>query len=292
VLPHRLVEFIRSARLTQWFSVPSVLNYAAKFDAVRAHDFPALERLMWCGEVFPTPALMYWMRRLPHVTFTNLYGPTETTIASAFYTLRECPADPAADVPIGTGCGGEELLVLGKDLKPVAPGHVGDLFIRGAGVSAGYWNDPERTAGAFLPNPGSSDPDDRLYRTGDLARVGSDGQVYFVGRADAQIKSRGYRIEPGEIESALSALDAVQEAAVVGIPSNGFEGTLIACAFAQLPGRSVSPADLRKALSARVPVYMLPTRWMTLPALPKNASGKIDRRALRELFTAGEALTA
>jgi amino acid adenylation domain-containing protein len=292
VLPHRLVDFIRSSRLTQWFSVPSILNYLAKFDAVRANDLPALERLMWCGEVFPTPALMYWMRRLPHVTFSNLYGPTETTIASACYTVEECPNDACAEVPIGTGCGGDELLVLGRDLKPVAAGQVGDLYIRGAGVSAGYWKDPDRTAAAFVPNPCSADHRDRLYRTGDLARIGADGLVYFVGRADAQIKSRGYRIEPGEIESVLSAIGAVQEAAVVGIPTGGFEGTLIACAFAQLPDRSVSPTDLRKALSARLPAYMLPTRWMALPSLPKNATGKIDRTALRELFRAGEALTA
>jgi len=292
VLPHKLAEFIRASHLTQWFSVPSVLNYLAKFDTVRPHDFPALERLMWCGEVFPTPALMYWMRRLPHVTFTNLYGPTETTIASACYTVRECPADPCAEVPIGRACGGEELLVLGNDLAPVPAGEVGELHIRGAGLSSGYWNDPERTAAVFLSDPKRADPADRLYKTGDLVRVGPDGLVYFVGRADAQIKSRGYRIEPGEIESVLSAIGVVQEAAVVGLPTGGFEGTIIACAFAPLAERPVSTADLRKALSARLPAYMLPTRWMKLPILPRNPSGKIDRRALRELFTAGEALTA
>jgi amino acid adenylation domain-containing protein len=291
-LPHRLADFIRSSELTQWFSVPSVLNYLAKFDAVGPNDFPSLERLMWCGEVFPTPALMYWMGRLPHVAFTNLYGPTETTIASAFHRVRDCPSDPSADVPIGTACDGEELLLLGRDRKPVPTGEIGEVYIRGAGVSSGYWNDPERTAAAFFADPLGTNPDDRLYKTGDLARIGPDGLFYFVGRADAQIKSRGYRIEPGEIESAISAIGSVQEAAVVGIPTGGFEGTVVACAFAQLPDRSVSATDLRKALSARLPGYMLPTRWMALPSLPRNASGKIDRRALRELFTANEALTA
>ena len=293
LLPHKLADFMRASELTQWFSVPSILNYLAKFDVVKPHDFPTLKRLLWCGEVFPTPALSYWMTRLPHVSFTNLYGPTEATIASSYYTVPECPPDPSAEVPIGTECDGEELLVLNDRLEPVPNGEIGDLYIRGVGLSAGYWRDPERTASAFLQNPRALDPIDRLYKTGDLARIGrDDGLIYFLGRADSQIKSRGYRIELGEIEAALNAIDGLQEAAVVGIPSGGFEGTLIACAYALLPGRDVSPADLRKALSALLPTYMIPARWLLSASLPKNANGKIDRRALRERFQAHEAATA
>jgi non-ribosomal peptide synthetase component F len=103
VLPHRLAEFIRVRELTQWFSVPSILNYLSKFDVIDRGDFPTLKRLMWCGEVLPTPALMHWMEQLPHVTFTNLYGPTEATIASAYHTLKVRPRDQAAEVPIGPG---------------------------------------------------------------------------------------------------------------------------------------------------------------------------------------------
>jgi acyl-coenzyme A synthetase/AMP-(fatty) acid ligase len=252
-----------------------------------------MKRLLWCGEVFPTSALIYWMTRLPHVSFTNLYGPTEATIASSYYTVPECPADPSADIPIGTECDGEELLVLNERLEPVPPGEVGELYIRGVGLSPGYWRDPERTAAAFLPRPGAVDPADRLYKTGDLARIGKDdGLVYFLGRADSQIKSRGYRIELGEIEAALNAIDGLQEAAVLGIPTGGFEGTVIACAYAPLPGRDVSPASLRKALGALLPTYMIPSRWLVAGSLPKNANGKIDRRALREKFRAHEADTA
>jgi acyl-coenzyme A synthetase/AMP-(fatty) acid ligase len=134
------------------------------------------------------------------------------------------------------------------------------------------------------------DPTDRLYKTGDLARIGKDdGLVYFLGRADSQVKSRGYRIELGEIEAALNAIDGLQEAAVLGIPTGGFEGTLIACAYAPRPGRDVSPASLRKALGALLPTYMIPSRWLVAASLPKNANGKIDRRALREKFQAHEA---
>jgi acyl-coenzyme A synthetase/AMP-(fatty) acid ligase len=186
---------------------------------------------------------------------------------------------------------GRDLLVLDEDLRPLPAGEIGGLYIGGVGLSPGYWRDPERTAAAFLPHPRPSGPSDRIYKTGDLAKVGPGGEVYFVGRADTQIKSRGYRIELGEIEAALNTIDGLQESAVVGIPTGGFEGTIMACAYAPLLGRRVTPADLRRALVALVPSYMLPSRWLELPALPKNASGKIDRRALRERFDTREALT-
>src|SRR2546425_788061 len=221
LLPTALAQFIRAAELTQWFSVPSLLSYLAKFDVVRFDDFPTLRRLLWCGEVFPTPALRYWMTRLPHVTFTNLYGPTETTIASSYYTVPSCPEDDRAAIPIGSPCAGEELLVLNERFQPVPPGEVGDLYIRGVGLSPGYWRDAEKTRAVFLSNPFGSDPADRIYRTGDLARIGDDGLVYFLGRADSQIKSRGYRIELGEIETALNALSCLRECAVVAVATDG-----------------------------------------------------------------------
>ncbi len=284
VMPNRLAEFIRTSQLTQWFSVPSILNYMAKFDVVRLDDFPTLRRLLWCGEVFPTQALMYWMRRLPHVRFTNLYGPTEATIASSYYTVPRCPEDERAAIPIGTACAGEELLVLDAELRPLPPGEVGDLYIGGVGLSPGYWKDPEKTRAAFLPKPGSPDAGDRIYKTGDLAKVGEDGLLYFLGRADSQIKSRGYRIELGEIEAALNAQDCLRECAVVAIPSQGFEGATICCAYVPAPGAGVTPAALRERLAALVPAYMLPSRWLALDGLPKNANGKCDRPALREEF--------
>jgi len=284
LLPHKLAQFIREARLTQWFSVPSVLNLMANFDVVRQDDFPHLRRVLFAGEVLPTPTLIHWMRRLPHVRFTNLYGPTETTIVSSYYTLPRCPADEREPIPIGTACGGEELLVLDEQLRPVAAGEIGDLYIRGVGLSPGYWRDPEKTRYAFLPYPGGTGPHDRIYKTGDLARRSADGLFYFLGRADMQIKSRGYRIELGEIEAALHALPDLRESAVVAIQSEGFEGWLICCAYVPASGNGVSPESLRRGLARLVPGYMLPPRWMRYDALPKNANGKIDRTRLREGF--------
>ena len=232
LLPHKLADFIRSAELTQWHSVPAVLKYMAQFDVVRFGDFPSLKRLLWCGEALPTPTLTYFMKRLPHVSFTNLYGPTEATIASSYYTVPCCPEDETAEIPIGQPCDGEDLLVLDESLRPASAGEIGELYIRGVGLSPGYWNDPQKTASVFLTDGHHG----RIYKTGDLARVGPDGLVYLLGRADSQIKSRGYRIELGEIETALNALGILRECAVVAVGTSGFEGKVICCAYVPAPG--------------------------------------------------------
>ncbi len=284
LIPHHLAGWVRRSRLTQWLSAPSVLDYMATFDAVRPGDFPTLRRLMWCGEAPPTPSLIYWMERLPHVSFTNLYGPTETTIASSYYTVPHCPRDPAALLPIGTVCDGGELLVLDRNLQQVPRGEIGELYIRGPGLSPGYWLDPAATRHAFLPNPHSRDPKDRIYRTGDLARVGDDGLLHLVGRSDSQIERRGYRVELREIEAALHALGSLRECAVVPIRSRGSERIRIGCGYVARTDRDVTPATLRRELRKTLPSYMIPGDWLTLQELPRRADGRIDRRKLGELL--------
>lgn len=283
LLPQKVAAFIEQQQLTQWFSVPSVLNYLCKFDAVPQNGFPHLRRLMWCGEVLPTPTLIYLMNRLPTVQFTNLYGPTEATIASSYHTVTTCPSSETDHVPIGTACGGEDLLVLDDQHVPVAPGQIGDLYIAGAGLSPGYWRDPEKTKSVFIRDSRSIDQR-RIYRTGDLARVDEEGLVWFLGRADTQIKSRGYRIELGEIETALNANDRLKESAVVAIETGGFENMAICCAW--VPGQEDGPdvKQIKACLADAVPRYMIPKHWLQLEQLPRNANGKIDRPALRRRF--------
>jgi len=283
LLPPKLVEFIHKSELTQWFSVPSVLNYLAKFDALKGQEFPSLRRVLWCGEVLPTPALIYWMEHLPHVPFSNLYGPTEATIASSYYDVKTCPTDPKAAIPIGTACDGEELLVLDEKLQPLPVREIGDLYIAGAGLSPGYWRDPAKTAGVFLPDPRDG-RSGRIYRTGDLAWLGEDGFVFFVGRADTQIKVRGYRIELGEIETALNSVGTLHECAIVAVQNENFGGWMICCAYVGREGAEVSPNGLREHLKKLIPNYMFPVRWTSYQALPKNANGKIDRPRLKEQF--------
>lgn len=285
LLPHKLSAFIRGQELTQWFSVPSILNYLCKFDVVAENDFPHLKRLMWCGEVLPTPTLMYFMRKLPAVQFTNLYGPTEATIASSYYTVPTCPESETEQIPIGTPCDGEELLVLDEQKLPAAIGQIGDLYIAGAGLSPGYWRDQEKTDAVFLQDP-TCIAKRRIYKTGDLATLGEDGLVYYVGRADTQIKSRGYRIELGEIETALNAIPFLDETAVVAIDTGGFENKAICCAWVPKPGCEVTIAQIKAKLSDTIPRYMMPQHWMSFELLPRNANGKTHRPQLREIFAA------
>ncbi len=282
LLPHKLADFIRRTQLTQWFSVPSTLTFLAKHDAVAPNDFPSLKRLLWCGEVLPTPSLVHFMQRLPHVSFTNLYGPTEATIASSYHTVATCPQDARAPIPIGIACAGEQLRVLNGNGNDVPPGEIGEIFIGGSGLSPGYWRDPEKTAAAFRTDPATGG---RIYRTGDLGRLSHDGLVYFLGRADSQIKSRGYRIELGEVEAAFHALDCLRESAIVAIPSDGFEGNLICCAYVSQPDVEVTPTGLKQQVGRLLPPYMLPARWLTFSKLPRNANGKVDRPRLKELFS-------
>lgn len=281
-LPKATADFIRQNKITHWLSVPSALRYMAESGALRFEDFPSLRRVLWAGEVFPTATLKYWMDRVPNAEFTNLYGPTETTVASSYYTVPRQVLEENAEVPIGKPCEGEDLLLLDDALRPVASGESGEIYIRGAGLSPGYWGEPARTESAFLTHAFHG----RIYRTGDLARLGKDGLIYFLGRADSQIKSRGYRIELGEIETALRALTVLRDCAVVAVPSSGFEGTTICCAYVPSRSETISGSDLRRLLGRTLPPYMLPAQWMDYQTLPLNSNGKIDRSALKTFFSA------
>lgn len=279
-----LARLIREHELTHWFSVPSVLTFLAKFDAVAHDDFPALRRIWWAGEALPMPVMTHWMRRLPHVEFTNLYGPTEVTIASSFWRVPHALEDEATPIPIGVACDGEELLVLDDELRATPVGEIGEICIAGVGVSPGYWHDEQKTAAAFVADPRAPESGRRIYRSGDLGRIDAEGLLHFVGRADSQVKSRGYRIELGEVEAALNAVDGVGECAVVGVEAEGddFGGVAICAAYASDAG--LEPAAARRLLAGALPSYMLPARWLVLDVLPKNQNGKTDRPVLRERF--------
>ncbi|HEX5853273.1 MAG TPA: amino acid adenylation domain-containing protein [Solirubrobacteraceae bacterium] len=283
LLPAQLARFIRDSELTQWFSVPSTFAYMVSGDAIEEGDFASLRRVIWCGEVLAPAVLAHWMARVPQATYTNLYGPTEATIASSFHTVTSAPLDTSAPIPIGAPCAGEDIKVLDEQLGSVAPGEIGELYIEGAGLSPGYWREEEKTAAAFITHPESGA---RLYRTGDLGRADEHAVLHYVGRVDSQIKSRGYRIELGEIETALSAVDGVAECAVVAVQSDGFEGASICCAWAPRVGAQLDRLKLRGALAETLPSYMLPTQWLELESLPRNVSGKADRRLLKERFAA------
>ncbi len=281
IIPNQIAAFMEHSELTQWFSVPSLLSYMARFDAVHHNAMPHMTRLLWCGEVFPTSALRYWMERLPHVEFTNLYGPTETTIASSYHTVPAIPKTDDEEVPIGQPCAGEDLLILNDRLKPVPDGEIGDLYIKGVGLTKGYWRDQEKTDEVFRKVREDRNGHSLIYKTGDLARKGSDGLVYYHGREDYQVKTRGYRVELGEVENGLLRIPGIKECAVVPYQSNGMDAKAIGAILVMHEDyQNPDLIKMRKDLSEFVPSYALPAKWLELNEMPRNANGKIDRKSL------------
>lgn len=182
LLPVRLAAWIRTSGITQWSAPSAVLDNMVKFDAVQAWDFPDLRRVLWSGEL-PTASLGHWMKQLPHVEFTNLYGAPETTVASAYHTVASFPDESVERLPIGIARADAELLLLDHNLQPVSSGGHGDLYVRGASLSPGYWRDAEATRRAFPEVTGSG----RLYRTGHQGQRGQDGHIYFSDQPRAPV---------------------------------------------------------------------------------------------------------
>jgi amino acid adenylation domain-containing protein len=206
----------------------------------------------------------------------NMYGPTETTIWSSIYRVdgREERA-----VPIGRPIGNTDFYILDHRHEPVLPGTEGELYIGGEGVARGYFERSELTAEKLVPDSFSSRPGSRLYRTGDLARYGPDGNLLFLGRTDHQVKVRGFRVEPGEIETVLEQHPAVRHSVVVARENASGEKYLVAY-FTADSKQNVTPVELRRHLLSKLPEYMAPGAFVRLPALPMTANGKVDRAAL------------
>lgn len=178
ITPSRLSDFILENDLTQWFSSPAVISFMARYEAISEHGFPGLKRVIWTGEAYPVRALRYWKKHLPEVTFTHLYGKTETTVASSYYTVTEA-GEELSKIPLEAACTGEELLVLDDSLRPVPEGVTGELYIAGKGLSPGYWRDRDKTASNFIDYINRENRSERIFKTGDWASTGRDGLVYY-----------------------------------------------------------------------------------------------------------------
>src|SRR5215469_14476691 len=206
----------------------------------------------------------------------NMYGPTETTVWSSLYRVD---GGEERVVPIGRPIGNTDFYILDHRRQPVSPGAEGELYIGGEGVARGYFERSQLTAEKFVPDGFSSRPGARLYRTGDLARYGPDGNLHFLGRTDHQVKVRGFRVEPGEIEAVLELHPAVRHSVVVGRENASGEKYLVAYFVAGLK-QTVTPAELRRHLLTKLPEYMAPGAFVGLAELPLTANGKVDREAL------------
>ncbi|MBW4636661.1 MAG: amino acid adenylation domain-containing protein [Gloeocapsa sp. UFS-A4-WI-NPMV-4B04] len=228
------------------------------------------------GEQALGERVITWQKYAGNSTLVNTYGPTETTVVATTYKLA---ADIFSKLPIGRAISNVQTYVLDRCLKPVPIGVAGELYISGVNLARGYLNRPELTAQKFIPHPFSTQLGARLYKTGDLVRYLPDGNIEFLGRTDEQVKSRGFRIEIGEIETVLSQHPEVKETAIAAREDVPSDKRLVAYVVAR---QQLAPttSDLRRFLSEKLPPYMIPAVFVQIAALPLTPSGKVDRRSL------------
>ncbi|MDW3222786.1 MAG: amino acid adenylation domain-containing protein [Paracoccaceae bacterium] len=247
---------------------------------LRPDCFIGHRRVLAGGDVLSTDHVKKALETAPNLVLFNGYGPTENTTFSALH--RVTPGQAHGAIPIGRPLANSSTYVLDGDMRPVPIGVEGDLWVGGDGVARGYLNRPEDTAAVFLKDPFQRDEDARLYRTGDRAMWDNDGVLHFHGRQDWQVKMRGFRIEPQEIESALRAFDEVRDAVIIPRQS-GAKVTALA-AFVVLMDEATLTIDMmRTRLRDHLPTWMIPGEWRIVDLLPLNSNGKIDRNALLAL---------
>ncbi len=286
--PRRLVELIAEERVTDLLCVPSLYRQML---AVGGGHLGGLETAIVAGESCSSQLVEEHFRALPHVRLYNEYGPTEATVWATVHELTEL--DAARPVAIGRPIPGVRIDVLDAIGRPVPAGIPGQAWIAGPTVAQGYWRRPELTEERFVTDAGPGTTE-RRYRTGDRMAWTPDGRLLFLGREDEQVKIRGLRIEPGEIESALTESPEIEQAAVVArsLGSDGSaasdSGAMHLVAFVEATGKEAI-ANWRRDLAKRLPDHMIPSRLVTLPKLPLLPNGKINRRQLREMVLAPEA---
>ena len=264
-------------RVSVWFSVPSLAAMLESLRQAQPNALPELRLSLFCGEKLSWNTWRVWRSIAPRSRVFNLYGPTEATIA---ITQFEVPADLPEQaalhgvIPIGEPLPGQRVALRRPDGSVCAPGEAGALYLAGDQLSAGYLGEPQLTAERFAPRDG-----ELWYRTGDVALRDAAGQLQFLGRDDAQVKIMGYRVELGEVEHALLQASGAA-AALAGV----LERDGVPELYAALPGElAPHKRAIREALRARLPGYMQPRRYVFLPSFPRNASGKLDRKAVQAL---------
>ena len=268
--PRVVLDTIARAQVTAVHFVPSMLGPVLA--AARPGEGRSLRRISCSGEALNAAAAIGCRRQWPEASLHNLYGPTEAAIEITAAAITE--ATEAAP-PIGRPIANTEVYVLDAGLQPAPVGVRGDLYLGGVGVARGYHRRPGLTADRFVASPYGA-PGTRLYRTGDIGHWAADGTVVYDGRADHQVKVRGFRVELGEVEAALRAQPGVQDAVVVAqLDAEGSQRLV-----GYITGADLDAAVVRRALAATLPDYLVPAVVMVLSALPLLPNGKIDRRAL------------
>ena len=280
--PARLLTLLQENKVTFIFWVPTIMVNIANMDLLSRISLPSLKSVWFAGEVFPTKQFNYWRKYLKQVRFINLYGPIEITLDCTYYIVdRELSDDEP--IPMGVACKNTDVFILNEEDKLCGVNQEGELCVRGTSLAMGYYNNPEKTAAAFVQNPLNHSYPEIIYRTGDIVVENNIGEFIFKGRKDSIIKHSGYRIELGEIEHVIiNTLKLVKNGCVVYNPDRK---ELI---FYYESDKDITVADFRSHIGTVLPKYMIPHVYKRFEELPRNTNGKIDRQKLKELMSSVE----
>ncbi len=277
--PAKILELLEKHHVNFLFWVPTIMVNIANMDLLQTYKLDCLKTVWFAGEVFPTKQFNYWYRHLPQTTFANLYGPIEITLDCTFYIIDKDIPDEQP-LPIGYPCRNTDIIILDQDDKAVlSPNIDGELCVRGTSLAMGYYNNPEKTALAFVQNPLNKSYPEVIYRTGDIVCYNEEGLIMFKGRKDNIVKHLGYRTDLGEIEHVIiNTLKLVKNGCVIYNQAQK-EITLFYEAEEE-----ISVAEFRKKIGQALPKYMIPTVYHYLQLLQRNTNGKIDRLYYKKLI--------
>jgi amino acid adenylation domain-containing protein len=279
MFPLKLAEAIAGNKISVWNSVPSALSLLATYKDLAGHDLSSLRLICFAGELFPMKYLKRLLEVIPAARFCNMYGQTEAN-SSLYYWVEGIPGDGKAVLPIGRPMPNFEVFALDDGGELVTESEKeGELYVRASTVALGYWNEEGKTEKAFVRNPLRPELNERVYRTGDLVHLDSDGNYVFLGRKDHMIKSRGYRIEMGEIETVLCSHPEIKNAVVIPIPDELIGNRICTVIVPFSPGK-LGKDDIVQYCARQLPKYMVPEIIEFRDSLPTTSSGKIDRQKL------------
>lgn len=270
--PVKLMDIMQQREVSFIFWVPTIMVNIANMGLLDKVPLPHLRLVWFAGEVFPTKQFNIWRKALPHVRFANLYGPIETAVDSIYYIIdREIPDDEP--IPIGYAYRNTDIILLDDNNSKVTEvGVEGEICVRGSSLALGYYNNPVKTAAAFVQNPLNTHYPERIYRTGDIGVINERGEIVFKGRKDSLIKHQGYRIELCEVEHVIvNTLKLVRNGCVV-YDYNKKDITMF-----YENDDEINISEFRRVLSKHLPRYMVPSKFIREDELIRNTNGKIDR---------------
>jgi amino acid adenylation domain-containing protein len=286
LFPVRLAEWLERERISVWYSVPSILTMLVTYGNLPGFDLSRLREIIFAGEVFPVKHLARLVAELPHARYFNWYGPTETNVCTSYEVPatggRAGLADWAGPLPIGKACANTDVFAVTDEGRRVAqPGDAGELYVRGPSLMRGYWGQADKTHQVLVRNPSQEAYDEPAYRTGDMVTLDSDGNYLFLGRRDGMVKTRGYRVELGEVEAALYQHPAIREAVVLPVPDEMLGSRLRAVISVDGSG-DLDRKEVLEHCRQRLPSYMVPDAVEFCETLPRTSTGKVDRTRLTQ----------